>query len=384
MSTLKPQGAATLLGVACLTIMVGCVLVPGLPAIAAATGVAGSASWLITLPSLGVVLFGPFVGAFIGRTGARTMLCLGLLLYGLLGMLGAVTHGAAVVFADRLLLGGATTMVMAAGTALISDFYAGQERLLMIARQGMAIELGGVVLLAVGGLLATLGWRWPFLLYGLAWLLLIAVLAFIPAGAPHAAEPEQPETAPRPRVWDIYCAAMVSMIVFFTAIILLPARLTAIGLGEDGVGYLLSFVSLVAVAAAFVMPQLLTRVGGPACLALGFLGYAAAHATFLSAGSLTGFVLGGVALGIGFGLTIPLANHLVIERSPPRQRGHLLAYLSVAIFLGQFLSSFLDLLPGGAAMPFAAALGCAVAMVLAYGGHGLLSSPGSRGVGEKT
>ena len=49
MSTLKPLGAFSLLCVACLTIMVGCVIVPGLTSIASGLGVFGSASWLVTL-----------------------------------------------------------------------------------------------------------------------------------------------------------------------------------------------------------------------------------------------------------------------------------------------------------------------------------------------
>ena len=32
----------------------------------------------------------------------------------------------------------------------------------MIPSQGMLIELGGVIFLFIGGLLATLGWQWPF------------------------------------------------------------------------------------------------------------------------------------------------------------------------------------------------------------------------------
>ncbi|MNV98712.1 hypothetical protein D3C71_1939930 [compost metagenome] len=50
-------------------------------------------------------------------------------------------------------------------------------------------------------------------------------------------------------------------------------------------------------------------------------------------------------MGCGFGFSIPLVNHLTIERSPVSLRGRLLGYLSVAIFLGQFLSAFIEMLP---------------------------------------
>ena len=172
MHQLKTAGAFTLLAVACLTIMVGCVIVPGLTAVAGNLGAPSAASWLVTVPSLGVVIFGPLAGRFIDRLGAYRALLWGLFCYGLLGSGGVLLHGTLPVMIDRLLLGGATAVVMAAGTVLISLFYSGQARMKMIAAQGMSIELGGVIFLFIGGLLASLGWRWPFLLYLVAWLLL--------------------------------------------------------------------------------------------------------------------------------------------------------------------------------------------------------------------
>ena len=141
--SLSALGSHTLLAVATLTIMVGCVIVPGLPAVAAQLGVGSGGSWLVTLPALGVVLFGPAAARLMERAGLRRALMLGLFLYGLLGAAGPYLRGAWLIYADRLLLGGATALVMAAGTGLISTFYTGRARLAMIARQGMAIELGG-------------------------------------------------------------------------------------------------------------------------------------------------------------------------------------------------------------------------------------------------
>lgn len=85
MQQINRVGGFVLLAVACLTIMVGCVIVPGLTGISDALGVKGAESWLVTLPSLGVVVFGPLAGRFIEKAGLFMALCLGLFLYGLLG-----------------------------------------------------------------------------------------------------------------------------------------------------------------------------------------------------------------------------------------------------------------------------------------------------------
>lgn len=354
-------GAFVLLAVASLTIMVGCVIVPGLPAIAQALGVAEAASWLVTTPALGVIVFGPLAGKLIDRVGLYKGLCVGLFSYGLLGVAGGWLHGPA-VFVDRLLLGGATALIMAAGTGLISAFYEGESRLNMIARQGMSIELGGVIFLFVAGLLAKVGWQWPFALYFLAWAFLILLLACVPRppAVSHAHEAGVVPSGVRGALRRVFTCAVLSMIVFFAAIILLPDRLHDLGLDEAQVGYFLSYVSLIAVGAAALMPIAARKLGEYGTLIFGFTFYALAHVAFVSADGLTLMIEGGLCLGLGFGLSIPLLNHMTVDLSPPAQRGRHLAGLSVAIFAGQFLSSFMAFIPGGQSYGFVFAAGLAV------------------------
>lgn len=369
-----------MLAVACLTIMVGCVIVPGLPSIARELGVENAASWLVTVPSLGVIVFGPLAARFIEKLGLYRSLCVALFAYGLLGVVGFMLHGAVAVFSDRLLLGGATAMIMAAGTGLISEFYEGHTRLQMIARQGMAIELGGVIFLFIGGLLATAGWQWPFSLYLTAWVLLAMVLMFVPRPVrQHTSPPADDDLASIALPLKIvFSAALMSMVVFFTGIIMLPVRLLPLGLGEAEVGYFLSFTSLVAVGAAAVMPKAARRIGEYRTLALAFAFYGAGHTLFATAGSLVPMIAGGICLGTGFGLSIPLVNHMTIEQSRTHQRGRNLAYLSMAIFAGQFLSSFMEFVPGNQSMMFAFAAVLAVltgiALLLTKARNGLSSS----------
>ncbi|WP_027349450.1 MFS transporter [Halotalea alkalilenta] len=352
--------AFTLLSVACLTIMVGCVLVPGLPDIAAHLGIDRYISGLVTVPALGVVVLGPLAGWMIGRVGLYRTLCAGLFLYGLLGFAGAWLHGELWVFADRFLLGGATAMVMASGTGLISALYHGRARLAMMAKQGMSIELGGVIFLFVSGLLATAGWRWPFALYLLAWLLLVMVILYVPSKLDEpseaAADAGEGQTASFSAALKIvYAAAFFTMVAFFTGVIVLPVRLHEIGVGAAEVGYFLSFVSLVAVGAAAAMPRLASILGGHRLLVFGFLCYVAAHGCFSVADGILGFAAGGILLGCGFGFTVPMVNHMTVERSHPHARGRNLAYLSMAIFSGQFASSFMEYVPGDTPRMFAAA-----------------------------
>lgn len=335
----------TLLLVSCLTIMVGCVIVPGLPTIAAHLGVEHAASWLVTMPSLGVVVFGVLAGRLIQTLGLYLALCWGLFAYGLLGMAGAFLQGPLAVFTDRLLLGGATAMVMASGTGLISVLYSGKERLNMIARQGMSIELGGVVLLSLGGILAGIAWFWPFALYLFAWLILILVWGFVPNPVQPSQEVVETNAPLNRAIKRVFIAATGSMTVFFIGVLVLPFRLLELGLNESQTGYFLSFVSLVAVGAAGLMPRVIGRLGEYNTLLMAFISYGAAHLLFSQTQSVPLFILAGVLLGGGFGLSVPLVNHMTVEQSPPQVLGRNLAYLSMAIFTGQFLAAFSEWVP---------------------------------------
>ena len=78
MNKLNNAGSYTLLCIACLTIMVGALVAPGLISISTALNVADSAVFLVTLPALGAVIFAPIAGKLIDKYGAYRSLIIGL------------------------------------------------------------------------------------------------------------------------------------------------------------------------------------------------------------------------------------------------------------------------------------------------------------------
>jgi MFS family permease len=349
MSQLSRIAGFTLLVISSLTIMVGTVVAPGLHGVANALGVDHFATWLITLPALGAVIFAPFAGRIIDKFGAYYALLFGLALYGLLGAGGIFLHGPYFVFADRILLGAATAIVMAGGTTLISQWYQGHKRLSMIAKQGMAIELGGVIFLFIGGQLALEGWQLPFGLYLIAWVCLILMLVFIPKNSPtlsSSVHSTKAEKRPAASLTLVYLMSVLSMVLFFIAIAVLPMSMANSGFSEDEIGLFLAFISLIAVVGALVMPKLVIKLGEKTVLTLAMCMFALTHFTFFHADAVQLLILGGVFCGLGFGFSIPLLNHMVVEQSHPQYRGRNLSYFTMAVFLGQFLTSFVELIPG--------------------------------------
>ena len=108
MNKISNFGIFTLLLVSSLTIMVGTVVAPSLTGFVKNINFGFSPSWVITLPSLGVVVFAPFVGRLINRLGTLKLLSLGLVPYAILGGSGAFIANDYLLILNRFLLGAAT------------------------------------------------------------------------------------------------------------------------------------------------------------------------------------------------------------------------------------------------------------------------------------
>lgn len=371
---ISQTGKWALLLTSCLTIMVGTVIAPALPEIAAHLNFARHPGWLITLPSLGVVLFAPFAGRLIDAKGNYLVMCWGLIPYGVLGVPGMFLSNPYILVADRLLLGAATAALAASGTGLIAEYFEGEARMKMIAWQGMAIELGGVVFLSLGGFLGGIHWKLPFLIYLVALVCLVMVLLGIPkpsvfGNGSSVLEEKSGEEKTSGKIWGIVAFSVLAMILFFVAFVGLPQYLhQKFGFSSEQTGYFMAFISLVAVGSASIMPTMNKLLGPGLVLICGFLALAFGHFLFFWGDDLLALILAALSMGLGFGFTVPLLNLLTIDNSSPLNRGRNLGYYSMGIFGGQFLSSFLGLLSSDTHVLFlaAAVLGLCTALCQFY------------------
>lgn len=326
--------------------MVGTVIAPALSGIMQHKDLSFSPSWLITLPSLGVVVFAPLTGRLLNKLTPLKLLSLGLIPYAFLGVFGAFIANEYILILDRFLLGAATVAVNVSVTAYIAEQFEGEVRMKMIAWQGMAIELGGVIFLAVGGILGELYWQYPFYIYLVAIVCLLLVLTTLPKANNKTLKNKvsvEVSKKDKQRVKVIFIAALLAMMLFFIGFVTLPLYLpSTFNFSESETGYLMSFISLIAIITASQMPKMVNWLGDGKTVALGFLFFTLGYTVLATTMNVPFLVLTAVFIGIGFGFTIPLSNHMMIEASTPKTQGQNLGLLSMAIFGGQFLSTFIE------------------------------------------
>jgi MFS family permease len=334
--------------------MVGAVIAPALSAISKNLEFGFSSGLLVTLPSLGVILFSPIIGKLINKFGAFKLLITGLLPYALLGFVGMYLTNNYILMLDRLLLGGACVAIQVSVTTLIAELFEGKERLKLIAWQGVAIELGGVVFLSLGGYLGELNWSFPFYIYLVAILFLIFSWFTLPRKRFQQNSNTFIQTGKDSKeLLPILLGSFFSMAMFFVSFVSLPEYLPEeFNFSESNTGYFMSLISLIAVIVASQLTKISDYVSAQNLVVLGFLCFSIGYFIFATALFLEIMYTGAIFIGIGFGFTVPILNHLVIEISTPQNRGKNLGYYSMMVFAGQFASAFIELIPSTTKMNY--------------------------------
>lgn len=342
---------ATLLLTSTLTVMSGATIAPSLPAMQEHfAGVANSAllvRLVLTIPALLIAIGGLFAGQLVDRIGRKPLLIIATFVYGLAGGSGFVLNSLSTILVGRALLGLAVAGIMTGVPTLIADYYTGQKRANFMGLQSAFMGLGGVVFLSIGGFLADLNWRFPFLIYIAAWAVLIAI-------ALNLYEPKREanntvnNSAPKPSMplgvlAMIYGVAMFYMVAFYLIAVQIPFYLqnldnssaTASGLAIAGSVLASSIASLrysfVKQHLGFV--QIVSLAFAVAALGYFIIGFASTYNLVL---------LGLIIAGLGFGLLMPNLNVWLSTIIPDVLRGRALGGLTTFFFLGQFLSPLIS------------------------------------------
>jgi MFS family permease len=134
---------------------------------------------LLSVPAICIAIASPFVGFLSDRIGRKRVLVWGLVIYGVFGIAPLFLDDLYSILATRAGVGIAEAMLVTVGKALIGDYFTGTRRQRWIGYQNAIDAALGTSMWLIGGLLAALGWRSPFLLYLVAIPLLVAVIFLI-------------------------------------------------------------------------------------------------------------------------------------------------------------------------------------------------------------
>jgi MFS family permease len=369
-----PLLKATLLLTSALAVLTGAAIAPALPLIqehfAYQPDVGFWVRLILTIPALFIAGTSPFAGYLVDRAGRKRVLIISTLLYGIAGLFGYLAPSLTALLISRALLGIAVAGVMTSVTTLIADYYTGVDRAQFMGLQAGFMGLAASLVLIIGGAAGEIGWRVPFLIYLLAFVLLPLVLLFLyepelvqrcvekPNAASDSATciaesmrptgglvPGEPVSSPFPfrLVLFAYSAMLVTEIIFYLLPVQLPFYLrsltgatpTQTGMALSAVTFFYALASVFYGRAAARWDRISIMLMAFSLICAGYLGLSLATGWWMI---VPGLLVGGV----GLGLMIPNLIVWVANESPPDLRGRLLGGINTALFLGQFLSPLIS------------------------------------------
>jgi MFS family permease len=350
----QDRRAIALLMAASLTTMANATIAPALPGLerlfADDPNAALLTRLLVPAPSLSVTICAPLAGIAADLIGRRRLLLFGVVLFVISGCAGLVLPDLPMIFLSRLVLGIAVALIMTAQTALIGDYFSGDDRNALTGLQISARNLGGLVFILTAGWAATLSPRLPFAIYGLAaafmplmWLVIVDPPRLSPAGG---ASPAGVGEERRP--WRLLLALLVLLqgmtnMIFFVMPTQLAFFLDAHGYDSAIMtGSALGVLMLAGGGFALLYRRIQRAVGYAGIFALGYGAMALGFLALLLAATPLAIFGAVAAIGAGYALVSPSFVALALDLAPAQKRGLAGGILTASIFIGQFISPLIS------------------------------------------
>lgn len=150
-------------------------IIPVLPVYLKDLGLTGAdLGVLVAVFALAQMLISPFGGTLADRLGKKLIICIGLVLFSISEFLFAWSHTFSLLIVSRVLGGFSAGMVMPGVTGLIADLSPSKDKARNFGYMSAIISAGFILGPGIGGFLAEISHRLPFVFAGV-----LGVLAFI-------------------------------------------------------------------------------------------------------------------------------------------------------------------------------------------------------------
>lgn len=329
-----------------MTMMAGAIVAPSLPSISKAfsdvENIALLTRLVITMPALFIAFSAPIFGILTDRYGRKRLLLLSLILYAISGTSGVFLENIYFILIGRAFLGIAVGGVMTIATALIGDYFKGDERNSFAGLQGAFMGVGGMVFIAVAGILADVSWHTPFYIY------LFSIPVTI-LGVIYLYEPEitkvsrkhkvKPEPHNRKHAFVIYLLAFTGIVFFYMVPVQIPFLIGGLdNVSNAQIGYAISLSTIPGSLAAMSYKYIKKALTFRQIYQLALFMMGAGYLLISQSSGYTSIVIGLLVGGIGTGLLMPTGSLWIMSIAPDSIRGSLVGRLSMATFLGMFFS----------------------------------------------
>jgi predicted MFS family arabinose efflux permease len=304
-----------------------------------------SVGLLVTAFTLPGVALTPVLGVLADRWGRKRILVPALLLFGVAGGACFLARDFRLLLVLRFFQGIGAASLGSLNVTIIGDLYSGKERTAAMGYNASVLSVGTASYPAIGGALATLGWRYPFILPLVAIPIGLAVLWHLdnpePQSDQHLSEYLRHawESVRRIQVVGLFAAGLATFIMLYGAYLTyLPFLMAEKFQAEPFLtGIVMSTMSGVTALTSSQVGRLTKRWSERTLLRTAFTIYALALALIPFTNSVPTLLIPIVLYGIGQGLNIPSSQTLLASMAPMAHRAAFMSLNGMVLRLGQTL-----------------------------------------------
>jgi MFS family permease len=323
------------------------------------------AQMIVTVPSIGVIIGGPLSGWLIARTGAKNFMLTALAIFGVAGSAGLYLDDAMALLVSRFVLGLATAGIVTAMITMISEHFTPEARARILGYQSASGALFGVLTIFIAGQIGeAYGWRAPFALYLLSFLMLILGWIYLPATARKIRVAQQavvPDAKQLIALWPIYL-----MIIPMFIAVYMPNIQVSFLLRDDGIigpsiqSYVILTGAFTVAVSALCFGPIRRRISGAQILLACFVFQGIGITVMGLSHAAIPIAIGCGILGIGTGISNPLISDVIVARTTPEMRSRAIGLSYTARYSGDFINPLI-------VHPLGLALGLHTAFVVVGG-----------------
>lgn len=333
----------TILSMSLLTVMAGAAVAPALGAVKAHFSNADPLliQFVVSLPALFIILTNFLFPMLCRRWTTRTIALAGLVLYTVAGAGAFFATGITCLLILRALLGVSVGMLMPLSTGLLAYYYPPEKIAGLMGLSAAMNQMGGVVATLLAGLLSTIAWNYAFLVYLLGIAALALVLLFLPADRLPGRAPDKQQTGNKARLILRFHPSVGGMLLLMCTFFVYPTNFALTGshtgLSAQAVTYIMVGLDAVAFFTGLLFGQLM-RHCRRSVKYLAPIGFLAGYLCLARLHSLSGILLGSVAIGLANGIGVPYLNTIASIKGGQESATTVLPLLSAALYAGQFVS----------------------------------------------
>lgn len=318
-------------------------IVPVLPLVAQHFGIPPAESWkVIASFAFSGLVFVPVAGVLSDRLGRKALLVPALLALAAGGVGCACSSSYAEFLFWRMVQGAGGASLSILYTSIIADTWTGAERIRVMSMNAFVLGMSTAACPALGGALAVLDWRLPFLMplpgVGLAWLAWRLPLMRPGKGVDLKRYAKAfMRSALQRKTLALLALTLLTFVMMSGPVITCFPLLakTVFGAGPLESGLLIATSALTAGMGATILPRLCRRYSPRSVLFFSMSAYIAAFLCMGAAPALLWLIPGLLLYGAGQGLNLPLVQTLLVGQAADSERGALMSVNGLLLRLGQ-------------------------------------------------